>query len=252
MLRVQCWRSAQLHGCSASDLSPRLRLSLSNGVALHSSWQAACSSALHELIERDRILRSFAGEFAPVRLEAPASELARATSEQFETAAYEIGRSHPARRHRTRMWFMMPQQLNSANDLRLWNIESLADALLRAEREAMQRLAFLWGEELPSEQVEASPTPDFHQEYYLYPPNHARLTEWLAGQIKPRHALQQELPLFDGSPVTYIDLTPAALRGKLAVAKGSIAKRTTATLRRAELSTERSAAPSGLNTRFFG
>ena len=83
----------------------------------------------------------------------------------------------------------------------------------------MQRLAFLWGEDLPSEQVEPSPTPDFHQEFYLYPPNHARLTEWLAGQLKSRHALQRRLPLFDGNPVTYIDLTPAALRGKLAVAK---------------------------------
>jgi hypothetical protein len=203
----------------ANNLSAQLRLSLSNGVALHSSWQAACTSALHELIERDRILRSFAGEFAPVRLQAPNTELARATAEQFETVAYEIGQRHPAPQHRTALWFMMPQQIELPITYGFGTSESLADALARAEREAMQRLAFLWGEELPSEQVQPSPTPDFHQEFYLYPPNHARLTEWLAGQIKPRHAMQRKLPLFDGCPVTFIDLTPATLRGKLAVAK---------------------------------
>jgi hypothetical protein len=201
------------------DISERLRLSLSNGVALHASWEEACTSALHELIERDRILRCFAGEFAPARIEAPETEFARATSEQFQTVAYEIGQSHPAPKHRTALWFMMPQQIELPITYGFGTAETLSDALGRAEREAMQRLAFLWGEDLPSEQVEAAPTPDFHQEYYLYPPNHARLTEWLAGAIKPRHARHRGLPLFDGERVTFIDLTPAALRGKLAVAK---------------------------------
>jgi hypothetical protein len=199
------------------DLAPHLRLSLSNGVALHASWGQACASALHELIERDRILRSFAGELAPVRIELPESELARATLGEYETRAYEIGHSHP--KHRTGLWFMMPQRLELPLTYGFGTAETLADALARAEREAMQRLAFLWGEELPSAQVEASPSPDFHQEYYLFPENHARLTEWLAGQVRPRHAIQQRLPLYDGEPVTFIDLTPAALRGKLAVAK---------------------------------
>lgn len=206
------------------DLSPRLRWSLSNGVALHGSWQAACASALHELIERDRVLRSFAGEFPPVRVELPASELARATAEQFETVAYELGQSHPAPKHRTAMWFMMPRTLVLPITYGFGTGESLADALARAEREAMQRLAFLWGEELPSEPVQPAATPEFHQDFYLYPPNHARLTEWLAGQIRPRHARQVGLPLFDGEQVTFIDLTPAALRGKLAVAKAVSAR----------------------------
>jgi len=201
------------------DVSERLRLSLSNGVALHSSWQDACSSALHELIERDRVLRSFAGEFAPARLELPESKLARATAEQFETVAYEIGQRDPAPRHRTALWFMMPQEISLPLTYGFGTAETLEAALARAEREAMQRLAFLWGEELPGAQVEPTPTPDFHQEYYLYPPNHARLTEWLAGAIKPRHPSQRRLPLFDGEPVTFIDLTPAALQGKLYVAK---------------------------------
>ena len=201
------------------DVSEHLRLSLSNGVALHATWRDACRSALHELIERDRILRSFAGEFAPVRVDMLPSELASATAQQFETVAYEIGQRDPAPKHRTALWFMMPQQIELPMTYGFGTAETISDALARAEREAMQRLAFLWGEDLPNQQVEPAPTPDFHQEYYLYPPNHARLTEWLAGQVKPRHTSQRSLPLFDGTPVTYIDLTPAALRGKLAVAK---------------------------------
>ena len=203
------------------DLSPQRRRALSNGVALHESWEQACASALNELIERDRVLRSFAGELTPVRLQTPETRLARATTELFETAVYELGQREPAPKHRTALWFMMPQQLELPLTYGFGTAQSLPEAIARAEREAMQRLAFLWGEELPSEQVEATPTPDFHQEYYLYPPNHARLTEWLAGQRRPRHALQRSLPLFDGERVTFIDLTPAALRGKLVVAKAA-------------------------------
>jgi hypothetical protein len=201
------------------DVSPRLRLSLSNGVALHGNWQQACASALHELVERDRILRSFAGELAPVRLHVQESELARATAEQYETVAYEFGRQEPAPRHRTAMLFMMPRALEFPVTYGFGTDLSLDSALQRAEREAMQRLAFLWGEELPSESPDALPTPDFHQDYYLYPANHSRLSEWLAGQLRPRHARQRGLPLFDGSPVTFVDLTPPSLRGTLAVAK---------------------------------
>lgn len=203
-----------------ADPSPQqLRLALSNGVALHASWGEACASALHELIERDRILRSFAGELAPVRLKVPEGPLARATAEHYEAAAYEIGQRKPAPRHRTVLWFLMPRDAQYPITYGFGTDLSLDGALFRAEREAMQRLAFLWGEELPTEQPSAAATPDFHQEYYLYPANHSHLTEWLAGQYRPRHACQQRLPLFDGSPVRYVELTPPSLRGKLAVAK---------------------------------
>ncbi len=43
----------------------RWRFSKSNGVAAHTSWPLACEAARLELIERDRILRSWYGEFMP-------------------------------------------------------------------------------------------------------------------------------------------------------------------------------------------
>jgi hypothetical protein len=202
-----------------SQPSPRLRASLSNGVALHESWEAACTSALHELVERDRILRSFAGEFPPVRLDVPESALAGAIGEHYETVAYEVGQREPAPKHRTAMLFSMPRALEHPITFGFGTAYTLQEALQRAERESMQRLAFLWGEELPTEQVEPKPSPEFHQEYYLYPPNHARLTEWLAGQYRSLHARHSSLPLFDGRSVRFVDLTPAALSGRLAVAK---------------------------------
>jgi hypothetical protein len=202
-----------------ADLSPHVRLALSNGVALHATWGEACASALHELIERDRILRSFAGEMPPLRLHVPDGQLARATAEQYEAAAYEIGQRKPSPRHRTAMWFLMPRQSEFPVTYGFGTDLSLDGALYRAEREAMQRLAFLWGEEIPSAPPAAAATPDYHQEFYLHPANHSHLTEWLAGQYQPRHARQRNLPLFDGEGVKFVDLTPESLRGKLAVAK---------------------------------
>jgi hypothetical protein len=202
-----------------AQLSPSVRVSLSNGIALHGGWREACSAARHELVERDRVLRSFAGELPAVRLEVPDSELAQATTEYFDSAAYEFGHSTPAPQHRTVMLFMKPKQPELPINYGFGCDATLSGALLRAEREAMQRLAFLWGEDLPSEQVEPTPKPDFHQDYYLYPTNHQYLFEWLEGRRRPRHAAHARLPLFDGEPVTYIDLTPESLRGVLAVAK---------------------------------
>jgi hypothetical protein len=40
-------------------------------------------------------------------------------------------------------------------------------ALLRAQNECLQRLAFLWREESPSAEPQPSKTPDYHKESFL-------------------------------------------------------------------------------------
>jgi hypothetical protein len=98
-------------------------------------------------------------------------------------------------------------------------------ALARAETEALQRLAFLWGEPLPERAPEPAPLPDYHQDYYLYPPNHAHIVRWLEGghdleAREPRSSRRLAGPsIYDGERTQFIDLTPEPLRGKLAVAK---------------------------------
>ena len=39
-----------------------------------------------------------------------------------------------------------------------------------------------WGEELPQELPDFAPTPDYHQELFLYPGSLARFRDWLGDQ----------------------------------------------------------------------
>jgi hypothetical protein len=197
----------------------RRRLSLSNGVALHQTWEQACSAALDELIERDRILRSFAGEFAAVRLDYDPSELAQAAAEHYDASAFQLGDEPEANgaRH-TSVFCLTPRNEQLPLILGFGTAHDLRAAVAKAEREAAQRLAFLWGEPLPEGPVVPSPTPEYHHDYYLCPANHGHLRAWLEGRLTTRPAWRK-LPRFQGEGTRFIELTPAALRGKLAVAK---------------------------------
>jgi hypothetical protein len=196
-----------------------LRTSLSNGVALHASWPEACEAALCELIERDRVLRSFAGEWKPAAVEFPDSKLARSLHGEYSVEAYTFGPKRGRLAHVTTGLFLLPKQSRAPLAYGFGAAKDSDAALSGARREALQRLAFLWGEELPSEPPAPAPTPDYHQEYYLYPPHHAVLRDWLSG--KKRHARKRAAPkpLLETQPVAFVDLQPAGLRRELAVAK---------------------------------
>ncbi|MBF0442373.1 MAG: hypothetical protein HQK54_10750, partial [Oligoflexales bacterium] len=49
-------------------------------------------------------------------------------------------------------------------------------------KECIQRLGFLWGESIPDKPPELSPTPLFHQEFYLCPENRIHLRNWVDGK----------------------------------------------------------------------
>ncbi|MET0384439.1 MAG: YcaO-like family protein [Polyangiales bacterium] len=200
------------------DIAPeRQRLAVSNGVALRESWQAACDAALCELVERDRVLRAWNGECAPSRLDPGPDSLARALHPHYRVIAYEFGVQNPAPRHRVAGLFLFPTALVAPLVYGFAAAYDAHVACARAEREALQRLAFLWGEPLPAVPPDPTPTPDFHQDYYLYPPHQARLRAWLE---TPRPTLKKRVaPLYDGAPVSFVDLTPAPLRERLSVAK---------------------------------
>jgi hypothetical protein len=193
------------------------RLSLSNGVALQRSWRKACEAALSELVERDRVLRSWHGQCPVSRLDPGPDSLARALQPHYRVVAYEFGVENPAPRHRVAGLFLFPQEASAPLVYGFAAAHDAHVASARAEREALQRLAFLWGEPLPETAPGPAPTPDYHQEYYLYPPHHAHLRAWL--DADPPARKRRSAALYDGQPVTFIDLTPEPLRGQLAVAK---------------------------------
>jgi hypothetical protein len=213
-----------LGGVFPRDARPDvLRSSLSNGVALHGSWSTACEAALCELVERDRLLRSFAGEVVPKRLSSAEPRLASALQPHYELEAYTFDPRRTGLRHRTAGVFFQPREAVAPLVFGFAAAHDLDAALAGATREALQRLAFLWGEALPEAPPPAAPTPDFHQEFYLYPPHRTVLRAWLAGRRR-KHA---ELPRcgFDGERTSFVDLTPPALRASgLVVAKASSPK----------------------------
>jgi hypothetical protein len=201
------------------DPSPeRLRLALSNGVALHRSWPQACDAAQRELVERDRVLRSFAGEIAPRALPAPVCGL----EPEYAAQAYALGTPGPQLGLEVAIYVLRPRTQDQPLVYGFGAGETLALASARAQGEAEQRLAFLWGEPLPTAAPEPAPTPDYHQEHYLYPAHHARLFAWLDGK-QPQPA-RRASPAFDGSRLVLVDLTPAAVSGSgLYVAKAGSA-----------------------------
>jgi hypothetical protein len=105
----------------------------------------------------------------------------------------------------------------------------VAAAHASAKREALQRLAFLWGEQLPEAPPEAAPLPDYHQEFYLYPAHHAILHEWLDGKrsrapqraTKTRDLTSANIVLDSIDMTRFVDLTPDVLGGSLRIAKAT-------------------------------
>jgi hypothetical protein len=206
-----------------SDKKPdTLRASLSNGVALHSAWPLACDAAQAELIERDRVLRSFAGEYAPAPIPEPDATLARALRADYEVSAYTFGPKRKQLEHVASGLFLFPRRASAPLVYGFGAATSVVAALAAAKREALQRLAFLWGEELPSVPPAAAPLPDYHQEYYLYPPHHSILRQWLAGKRgrpQPKSTKHTETNRTLDRDARFVDLTMMSGKGGLVVAK---------------------------------
>jgi hypothetical protein len=92
-----------------------------------------------------------------------------------------------------------------------------AQAVEKATAECLQRLAFLWGDPVPEVEPEFSPTPDYHQDHFLWPRSHVLLRDWVAGR-RPRRPLEW-LPAAPTAAPSFVNLTPAAMVGKVVVVR---------------------------------
>jgi len=197
------------------DPSPaEWRYSKSNGVAAHTDWNHACSSARWELIERDRILRSWRGEILPRKIALSEKHIPQALEEYYEFFAYKF--SDTLLNDSVVGVFALSRSKCLGPIYGFGARDELSSALDVASSECLQRLSFLWGE-LPSETVEFSPTAEYHQEYYLQPQSAEAIHEWLCGEhVKFCSSLQRSQGLH---PILFAEMTPGHLKGKLYVAK---------------------------------
>ena len=195
------------------------RYARSNGVAVGQSWRDACLRALWELAERDRILRSWYGEIDPVRIEMPCEMIPIGLEELYSFEAYSFDEPVALREVHVVAVFGFPKDGDApllygfgARDVR-------ARAMGAAFGECLQRLGFLWGEQIPATQPQFFPTADFHQEWFLWPLTHQHLHGWLAGE----HAKIGPVLIESrrgGSRRVFADITPTELRSRVFVAKG--------------------------------
>lgn len=178
----------------------------SNGVALHGTWSEACTRAHLELAERDRVLRAWFGQIVPERVSLP--ELS-APEDLYAFEAWRFGFGDPE----VAGVFAFPRAAGplAYGFCAARNIDLAVEG---AASECLQRLGFLWGEPIPDREPAPSASPSFHQDYFLYPPQQARLRAWLAGA----HAGACVLPPSGPSSALFIDLTAEGLDG-LFVAK---------------------------------
>lgn len=202
-----------------SDAAERWRFARSNGVAIHAGWQAACRRALWELAERDRVLRAWEGGIMPVALDVGVedSPLARVHGHEWRVYSFPEERAGGfSAEVQVVGVFGFPKSDERPFVLGLAGRPGMNDAVAAATGEAVQLLAFLWGEP-PPEELQAAPGPMQHLDRYQLRGAHAVVRRWLEdGHARYRPARPASRPR---GPVGFVDLTPSWLQDGLRVAK---------------------------------
>lgn len=185
----------------------RWRYARSNGVALHADRDEAARRAFWELCERDRVLRSWYGEIRPEPLTRISDWL---DSPSYDFRVYRFGPAHAGSLGADGVHvagvFGFPKQEGLPLVAGYAGRGSLDDARAAAEREALQQLAFLWGETLPADVPPVLPHAMGHLDWQLWPGRRDALERWLAGGHSgfapraPRARVSNEVQLLDITP----------------------------------------------------
>jgi hypothetical protein len=211
--------------CEHAELFPKnvpgasFRYALSNGVAAGSSFETASRAAFGELVERDRILLSWYGATTPVALaDAPVAEL-RSLSDVYRLETFAFPAAGGASNGLEVVGiFGFPRHAGAPFIRGAGAGVDRREASLRAARECLQTLGFLWGEPLPEREPAFSTTAEYHQEYYLWPESQPKLERWLQGEHARKSSMLHPQGIRSGAR-RFADLTPAHLASRLSVLK---------------------------------
>jgi hypothetical protein len=178
-------RGSQLFPLSEEPRS--MQFAKSNGVALGADFADAARRAAYEVVERHMVLASWYGASRPQACSMPLPSALQSLTALFDFQHYDFG-----------SFFVRDCGSVFVRGTFLWPLRSElpviygfgagsteAEAGSKALAEAMQRLAFLDPLAAPQDEPSFSPTPDFHQEYFLHPARKSRLRAWLHGE--PSH-----------------------------------------------------------------
>ncbi len=192
------------------------KASLSNGLAAGLTRSGSRARAYYELLERDAVLRSWYGWSQPKPIPDAHEPL---PSEFYETKLVEFplhARHHPSA---CAGYFGFPRNNDNPLVFGFGSGPELGSAIESARRECVQRLAFLWGEEIPEREPEFQCTAGFHQEWYLYPAHHGVLRDWLEGGNPCTKKVEPTTEVSAGP--TFSDLTPPHLKGRMHITRAT-------------------------------
>lgn len=201
-----------------SDAPERRQFSKSNGVALGRDWPSACRHAMLELIERDRLIRSWCGHGAPVPVGLNDHTLDAASS--YDWRAVRVPAAVGAWDEGIEVVMVVGFPVDPSVPLLRGSAagEVLDTAVARAVRECLQGLAFLWDEPLPTEAPQLVPSPLYHLDWFLRPESHELLRSWLWGEHTRVHPAMSPTES-SSATVTWADLTPVTAGDRFRVAR---------------------------------
>jgi hypothetical protein len=187
--------------------------SKSNGIAIHTERELAMATARYELVERDAVLQTWfskkpvedwTSEFAPAEFQVLAPSYSfRILRFDSRSSDYVFG------------VFGFPKSDSCPFFCGFSAAAKAETAMLKATDEALQRLGFLWGEEIAHIVPELTATPMYHAEYYAVTKNWKNLRSWLleARPNLPPSSAFGPRSLSD-SAFVYLDITPEKLRNQ--------------------------------------
>ena len=215
--RILTWEVRELF--KRPSRSPYYRHSTSNGVALHTDLEQARRSARLELLERDRILRSWYGYLRPRLLGTPVSSELGGPEEYAWWEAHLPAPVGDRSRVEVAVSLGIPKDPKRPVTLGFGAAESLARALQKSRREARQRLGFLWGLRLPRcpDLSRSDPSPLLHQDYYSHRRNQDLLLRWLYEGNAPALRSAPALP----GKILFQTLTPSGAKGAIHLIRAS-------------------------------
>ncbi|WP_141733055.1 YcaO-like family protein [Oligoflexus tunisiensis] len=179
----------------------------SNGVALGVNFRDAVERAACEVVERHLVLASWYGALRPQGIPMNLPAALESLQGLYEFRLFDFGSFllKDLGSIQVRGCFLWPRHPGHPPVYGFGAALDSAAAMHKALGEAVQRLAFLDPLEVPTDEPQFTPTPDFHQEYFLHPARRPLLEAWLNGA--PTHPTAAA-PIKHAGEALAVDLTP--------------------------------------------
>lgn len=202
----------------------------SNGMACHSSFKQAATAGRKELIERERLLRSWYGEWNPELISEPPGEVPdffSAADGEYDFTLFSLDPPLASSREiNVTGIFGFPREDSS------WNFTlgfgagfTRQEAFSKAAVEMLQSVMQIRDDYDSSpedkhrdpEDVEVDTTTDYHTRYYHTKKGMERLRRWVT-EGHP-DVIQDRFDPLNEQELTYVDMTPNDLQGNLWIVK---------------------------------